>query len=198
MRAGVIAARYERILAVGYLCKRIKNTAAVLHACRIVRRAAQHKVVIHEAQTLGIKAVQNVGKAFVHESLLLSLVAVLLLKNGEDIVKQSGVLDGGRGGKADHSVFVGGICDLIVVLRRIVLEVKEIITVLLNTVFLNEFACLGEHPVNERFRAVGVNFDVGNGVAVGIGKRCVRINGKQRVCIDHILVRFHEYAGIDV
>ena len=128
----------------------------------------------------------------------LDLVAVLLLKNGEDIVKQAGVLDGGRGGKADHSVFVGGICDLIVVLRRIVLEVKEIITVLLNTVFLNEFACLGEHPVNERFRAVGVNFDVGNGVAVGIGKRCVRINGKQRVCIDHILVRFHKYAGIDI
>ena len=121
----------------------------------------------------------------------LDLVAVLLFKNREDIVKQTGVLDGGRGGKADHSVFVGGICDLIVVLRRIVLEVEEIIAVLLNTVFLNELACLGEHPVNERFRAVG------NGVAVGIGKRCVRINCKQRVCIDHILVRFHEYAGIN-
>ena len=73
VRAGIVAAGDEFVLAVGYLRKRVEDAVAVLDTGGIVGRAAQHEVVVHKAQTLGVKAGQSVGKALADESLLLLL-----------------------------------------------------------------------------------------------------------------------------
>ena len=226
MGAGAVAAGDEGVLAVGDGLEGGLDVSGVLDARGIGGRAAEYKVVIHPVQALGLHAVDHIREAVGNEGLLLllgvdqdqvgvahlgvgdglagaggvdlHLVAVLLLENGQQVAQQTGVVDGGGGGKADVLGLLGGLGNLGGGDGAAVLEIEQVFAVLFKSVVGSQvLAFLGKQPVDQRRGAHGVEFHVRNRVAVGVDKGSVGIHGQQAVVVDHGVVRLHEDAGVD-
>ena len=226
VRAGAVTAGDEGILSLRDHGKGVEHTGYILDTCGVCGRSAQHEVVVQEAQALGRKALNDAGKSVGNKGFLLCLgvdeehigvaglgsryrlacagrlhldgVAVLLLKLGQQVAEQAGVLDGGGGGQTDGLGLLSGGGDLTLELGGAVLQVEQSVAEVLDTVAGFELVSFsGEQPVDEGFRSDGVDGNIGYGVAVCIGEGGSGIDGDESVVVDHVVIRFFEDTEIN-
>ena len=226
MGAGGIATGDEGVLALGDGGEGVHDGGGSSNTGGVSGGTAEDIVVVDKAGALGLEALDDAGEAVSNEGLLLALgvdqdqigvahlgvgdglagaggvdlhgVAVLGLEHGQQLGEQAGIVDGGGGGQTDGLGFLGGSGDLTGVDRSILLDIEQVGAVLLHAVgTCHVQSGLGHQPLVQGIGTGGVQSNVGNGIAVGIDKGSLGVDGDDRVGVEHLVVGFLQNAGVN-